>query len=348
MPKRPQPQKKKPSIKKTAKPIAKEQLTTAPKVTPAVTPRKAAERPRGLARVNYRLWRISRSEYHVRRPKLSSVWFLTKQAALVLWRNKKLFLGIILFYALLNLILVQGFASSSDVTSFHSALEKTIHGNIGGVGPGIAIFAILAGSSSSGTTGATGAYQVMLLLIVSLALIWSLRQVIGSDSKIRIRDAYYKGIYPLVPFILVLLVIGLELLPFLIGGALYGIVIGNGIAASIIEKILWTLFFGGAALISLFLISSSIFALYIVTLPEMTPLKALRSARELVRYRRWVLLVKILYLPLMLGIVMGLILAPIVILVTSLTQWVFFALSMLALAAVHSYMYTLYRELLNE
>ena len=56
------------------------------------------------------------------------------------------------------------------------------------------------------------------------------------------------------------------------------------------------------------------FALYIVTLPDMTPMKALRSARELVRYRRWTVLRKVLFLPLMLLVVAAIIMVPIIIL----------------------------------
>ncbi len=48
------------------------------------------------------------------------------------------------------------------------------------------------------------------------------------------------------------------------------------------------------AMLTLIYVKSSLFALYIVTLPDMTPMKALRSARELARYRRWTVLRKIL------------------------------------------------------
>jgi hypothetical protein len=96
------------------------------------------------------------------------------------------------------------------------------------------------------------------------------------------------------------------------------------------------------------MISSSLFALYIVTLPDMTPMKALRSARELVRHRRWTVLRKILCLPLILLVAGAVIMLPIIIVLTPLAQWVFFLLTMLALVAAHAYMYTLYRELLNE
>jgi hypothetical protein len=39
---------------------------------------------------------------------------------------------------------------------------------------------------------------------------------------------------------------------------------------------------------------------------------------------------------------------PIITWLTPLTQWVFFLLTMFSLVAVHAYMYTLYREMLNE
>jgi K+-sensing histidine kinase KdpD len=85
-----------------------------------------------------------------------------------------------------------------------------------------------------------------------------------------------------------------------------------------------------------------------VTLPDMTPLKALRSARELVRYRRWTILLRVLFLPVLLLLAAAIIMVPIITLLTPLTKWMIFLLSMIAIAVVHSYMYSLYRELLHE
>ena len=151
--------------------------------------------------------------------------------------------------------------------------------------------------------------------------------------------------YPLIPFVLVLMVIGLQLVPLLVGSALYSAVINNGIAVMAIEKIIWAIGCFLLALLSLYMICSSIFALYIVTLPDMTPFKALRSARQLVLHRRWTVLRKVLFLPVALLIIAALIMVPLVILLTPLAQWIFFALTMFGIAIVHSYMYNLYREL---
>jgi len=142
------------------------------------------------------------------------------------------------------------------------------------------------------------------------------------------------------------LVVGLQLVPLGVGSALYSTVINNGIAVTVVEKIIWGLLFFVLAVLSLYMLSSSLFALYIVTLPDMTPFKALRSARELVRYRRWTVLRKIIFLPLGLLLLAAIVVVPVIIFITPAAQWVFFVCTMAGLALVHSYMYNLYRELL--
>lgn len=279
--------------------------------------------------------------------KLPSVWWLAKTGASLLWQHKRLFIGITLIYGLLNLVLVQGLASNTDVGSLKSTLDRAFTGHLGSLASGLSVFAVLLGSAGNGSSQTAGAYQLFLSLLASLAFIWALRQTFAGTTY-RARDAYYRGMYPLIPFILVLLVVGLQLIPLLVGSTLYSVVISQGIAVYFVEKLIWALLYGVLALLSLYMISSSLFALYIVTLPDMTPMKALRSARELVRHRRWTILRKILCLPIILLVVAAVVMLPIIIWLTPLAQWIFFLLTMFVLLAVHTYMYTLYRELLNE
>jgi hypothetical protein len=145
---------------------------------------------------------------------------------------------------------------------------------------------------------------------------------------------------------LVLLVIAAELLPLILGVGLYGIVTTNGIAATPIELVLWGLLSMVLATLSIYMICSSIFALYIVCLPNMTPMRALRSARELVRYRRWAVIRKVIFLPCILLALAACILIPLILLATPLASWVFLLLSTTLLAIVHAYIYAVYRSLL--
>ncbi len=326
----------------SAKAVSKK---TSAKKLPAQSQSVASNKPRRLKPRTYKTLRVAK---RIKHPiKLPNVWRLTRISGKLLWEHKRLFIGIILVYGLLNLILVQGLAGSTDVGTLKQGLSQVFTGHLGPLISSLSIFAVLVGSAGNGSSPTAGAYQLFLALITSLAVIWALRQVL-TGTVIRVRDAYYRGMYPLIPFILVLIVVGLQLIPLLIGSLLYSLVVNNGIAVFFIEKLLWAILYGLLALLSLYMLSSSLFALYIVTLPDMTPLKALRSARELVRYRRWTVLRKILCLPIILLILAAIIMLPIIIWLTALAQWIFFLLTMAGLVAVHTYMYMLYRELLNE
>lgn len=268
------------------------------------------------------------------------------QSLKLLNSHKRLFISILAVYAIASLVLVQGFGSG-DIPVLKDTLGELFTGNFGQLASGLIVFAALVGSAGNSGSEVGSTYQLFLTLFVSLALIWALRQVSGG-VRIRMRDAYYHGMYPLIPFIIVLFVIGLQLIPLIVGSGLYSIVVANGIAVFPAEKILWALLFALLGLLSLYMITSSLFALYIATLPDMTPLKALRSARELVRFRRWTVLRKVLFVPVALLIVAAILMLPVILFATAAAQWAFFILSTASLAVFHAYMYTLYRELLNE
>ena len=279
--------------------------------------------------------------------RLPSAWQLTEASGRLLWRHRRLFGGITLLYGLLTLLLIQGIAGGTDVSSLKDGLNQVFNGHLGSLASSLSVFVVLVGSAGNSSSQTAGAYQLFLALITSLAVIWSLRQVLQGRT-IRLRDAYYRGMYPFIPFILVLIVVSLQLLPLLIGSSLYSLVITNGIAVSLVEKLIWAAVFAGLGALSLYWISSSLFALYIAALPDMTPLKALRSARELVRGRRWPVLRKVLFLPLVLLVAAAIIMVPIIIWLTPVAQWVFFLLTMFSLVAIHTYMYAFYRELIDE
>jgi hypothetical protein len=319
--------------KKTGKQASKKQA-----------PAKAAVAPRRVKPAKYQFKLKRKAKYPV---KLPGALNLTKTAALIFWRHRAVLSGIIIIYGLLNLILVQGLAGNTDVGSLKDNLNKVFSGHFGSLASSLSVFAVLVSSAGNGSSQTAGTYQFFLAVVASLAIIWALRQLLAG-SRLRIRDAYYLGMYPLIPFILILIVIGIQLIPLLIGSSLYSLVISTGAAASGIEKLLWALLFLVLALWSLYMISASVFALYIVTLPDMTPRKALRSAKELVRFRRWTVLRKLLCLPVILLIAAAIVMVPIIIWLTPLSQWVFFVLTMFALLAVHTYAYTLYREMLHE
>lgn len=279
---------------------------------------------------------------------LPDVWQLSKTSLLVLWRYRWLFVGIILIYGFLNVVIVQGLAGGLNVPNVNKQISGLFHGQYKQVSNGLTVYALLlasAGTNNSGVGGGYG-YELVAVIIASLAIIWALRTT-ANQTKVRIRDAYYRGMYPFIPFFGIFLLMSLELLPMLAGIYLYVTVINNSIAVTIFERAGFALLALALSALTVFWLSSSIFALYIVTLPDMTPFNALRSAKDLVRKRRWPILMRLIYLPAALLLVSALIMLPIIIFVAPIAQWVFLILSLIFLAITHSYMYNLYRELLE-
>jgi hypothetical protein len=216
------------------------------------------------------------------------------------------------------------------------------------VAAGISLFGVLLSSTSGTSSDAGSAYQTVLLVVGSLAFIWMLRQKHSAKppKTLKARDAFYNGMYPLVPFILVALIIALQLLPLAAGSNLLSTVLGSGIAAHGAEKTLWSILFLVLSTASLYMISGSIFALYIVTLPGMMPLKSLRSSRQLVAGKRWTIMRRVLFLPLILMIAAAVLLLPTIMFVTAASEALFFIFLTLSLGVMHAYMYELYRKLL--
>lgn len=302
------------------------------------------QKTRVKKQATYKSFRLARKIKPSGKP-LPGIYQLFKQTIKLLLGNKKLFFGIIIVYILLSLLLVSGLSLFSDFFDTKNEIEESLAGQISGLNAAVALLGVLITSASSPSSETGGVYQLFLSLIASLALIWAIRQVMAGE-KIRIKQAFYQGLYPLVQFILVICVIILQLIPFLIGNFLLSTAITNSIAITALEKSLFIIIFLLLMLLSFYMVLSSVFAIYIVTLPDMTPMKALRSARGLVLHRRLSVALRILGLPILAILMFVVIILPLIYFLPFLAVLIFLILSGMMLYFFHAYMYQLYRSLL--
>ena len=279
--------------------------------------------------------------------KLPSVWVLLGRSLRHLYRHKKLFLGILLVYGVLYVLFVKGISANFQLGNLRASLDETFSGELNGFGTGVALFGLLLGSAGTAANEVGGAYQTALVVIISLALIWALRNTFNPQNiKLRIRDSFYQGMYPLVPFILVCLVLVVQSLPALITSSIYSVVQSNGLAVGTLQQGIALAVLLSGILWTFYLLSSSLFALYIVTLVDTPPMAALKSARKLVKFKRKAILRKVIFLPIILLLFSAIILIPLIILVPFAAELLFMIFTILLLGVVHSYLYTLYRSLL--
>jgi len=250
--------------------------------------------------------------------------------------------SIVLVYLILNIIFASGLSNiSSSFSTIKASLQASHH-----FWQALSGFGSLLGTAGTGTSQSGSVLQTVLFVLISLVIIWALRQLLAGQS-IKIKQSFYQSMAPLVPFLLIILVIILELLPVTLGTAGLSLVLTTVFGSSTTLTVVLLVFFALFGAWSLYMVSGSIFALYIVTLPNMQPRPALRAAKNLVRFRRWAVIRRLLFLPVSFLLVMGTVIIPLILFVHVLVVPVFYVLSMLALLFIHTYLYSLYRSLLE-
>lgn len=300
---------------------------------------------RTLKSAKYKSFRLSKKIKSTQTKPIPGVYRLFKQSLGLLKNNKKLFSGILAVYFFLNIFFVTGLGLSADISSAKQDIEDNFGNGISTLSKSFTLLGLLVASGNSASTQSGAVYQFFLTIIVSLVIIWAIRQIYAGE-RVGVKQSFYSGVYPLVPFFLVLGVIGLQMIPLLIGNFLISTVFATSLLATAAEKIVMLVFFILLATLSLYMIVSSIFALYIVTLPNMTPMRALRSARGLVLHRRLSILLRIVGLPIVFLSLFIIILLPIIYVMPSAAVAVFIVMNSLVLFIFHAYIYNLYRSLL--
>ncbi|MBX4188841.1 hypothetical protein KW792_01960 [Candidatus Saccharibacteria bacterium] len=307
-------------------------------------PKKAAAtagRTRKLSKKQQRT--KAKKTVRTRKP-LPGSFKLTRRVFSIFKNHWKVLGGIVLVYLILNIV----FASAiNNINSNFDSIKTDLQAS-GGSGLWHAAGGFLALVASSGVSGSTtgSALQSMLFVIESLVIIWTLRHLL-SGQKITVKNAYYKSTTPLIPFLLVIGVIIIQLLPVTVGALLLAAISTSVFTSTAVATVFSSIIFAMLAAWSLYMVTASIFGLYIVTLPDMQPREALRSARDLVRFRRLLVFRKVIFMPIFILLVMGLVVVPLIIFAKPVVPLAFYILSMLSILFAHTYLYSLYRGLLE-
>lgn len=292
----------------------------------------------------YKSFRLHKRVKH-HDPNLPSWWKISKKAFRLLKANSKNIFKFFFIYGLMYLIFVRGFSSPVNIDEIRGAFDELAAEEISTLATNFTVFSLLIQSTTNAAGDVQGLYQMLFLIVSSLALIWLFRQQ-QAGNKVTMKMGFYRGMYPLIPFILISVVIALQTIPASIGNFLFKIVVDSGYAVNFLEQFVWLLLFLFLLLLSFYMISSSLIALLVVTLPEMTPKIALKKAKELVEFRRFSVLRKVLALFVILVVVFVSIVFPAIFISASLAQILYFTLTVLAVPFTIAYLFVLYRELL--
>lgn len=277
--------------------------------------------------------------------------------------HKRLFWGLVAFYAVLSILLV-GFASQAGYVQLSNTIrdigDELMTGDFSNLeNAGLVLASIATGTLTSNLTEAQGIYLALLGIMVWLSTVWLLRATLAGQRP-RLRDGLYNAGSPLLPTFLVALALLVQLLPVVFAIIAYGAASSTGFLKEGAEAMIFWAAAGGLGLLSIYWISSTLFALVVVTLPGMYPWRALTIAGDLVVGRRIRLLLRLLWLLLLIAVTWVLVIVPLILLDTWLKgmlpaiEWLPVVpaalLGMASLSVVWSsgYLYLLYRKVVDD
>lgn len=316
-----------------------------------------------MARRPHRSFRLTRRRDYVRPLALPGNISFTNEVTRTLWKYKKIFLILAAIYAILYGLLVgiqsqESYSSISD--SLQEAGNEVYDGNWSAVGQAALLtLSVAATGLNAESTEAQQLFSVLVFLMVWLTTVWLLRNLLAGH-KVKVRDGLYNSASPLFAMVIIALIIAVQLIPVAIAFVGYNAALGTGLIASGGGGAM--LFWIGAgllSLLSLFWITSSLFAMIIVTIPGMYPLKAMRTAGDMVLGRRIKILLRWVWMALVLAVAWAVVIIPIILLdmlIKSLwpvIAWVpIVPVAGLLMAAVSTvwvsaYVYLLYRKVVD-
>jgi hypothetical protein len=316
-----------------------------------------------MSRRPHRSFRQTRRRDYVRPITLPGNISFTKEVTTTLWHYKKVFLLLAAVYAILFAGLV-GIQSQDTYATLSDTLKETgtevFQGDFSALGQAGLLFVSIASlGATSDATESQQIFSVLIFLMIWLTTVWLLRNLLAGH-KVKLRDGLYNAGSPLFAMVIVALFIAVQLIPAAVALIGYNAAATSGlIAAGGAGAMLFWVGAGLLCLLSLFWVTSSLFAMIIVTLPGMYPYKAIRTASDIVLSRRTKLLLRWLWMALVVVVAWAVVLIPIILLdmgVKSLwpaIQWLPIVpvaiVLMAALSSVwsSSYVYLLYRKVVD-
>ncbi|HEX9594812.1 MAG TPA: hypothetical protein VF996_01665 [Candidatus Saccharimonadales bacterium] len=271
-----------------------------------------------------------------------SAWRLFGSMYVFFVKNWKVFSWLIGVYAVLYFLLVRA-APQIDLSEYDSTVDELLGEGFQATKT-LTLGGLALASASTGTSQVQLVYGLVLLVVFSLAYIWTIRHI-TAGKEFNFRDTLYRSQTPAIPYLSLIMLMTVQLLPFAVGSFVFTIINSQNIAVGPWENLLFVAVWLSLSLLSAYWVVNSLMASYAVTLPGMYPMSALRATSKLVKHRRWFLLKKILFLPIVLFLWFALIFLFLVAVAPSIVFWFYDVSLIIALPAIHIYYYQLYRSL---
>ena len=266
----------------------------------------------------HRSFKRSYYEDYQRKTELPSLTSQANAAFKMFFKFWKIFLPLLLIFVGLYIFLI-GAMSENTLADVKANVEQTnkdvADGKIGTVGKaGLTLLGIISTGGLTTMNDAQIVIAVLLFTIIWLVTIYLARHLLAGHQEIKMRDGFYSALSPLVSTLVVGLIIFLEAVPIMLTIIVFQVALTTEFLSTPFYALLFFMFAALMITLSLYLLSSSFFAIIVVSAPGLYPLTAVRMAKNLIMGRRLRFLIRVFYLVIIVALLYLLLLMPAIIL----------------------------------
>ena len=266
----------------------------------------------------HRSFKRSYYEDYQRKTELPSLTSQANAAFKMFFKFWKIFLPLLLIFVGLYIFLI-GAMSENTLADVRANVEQTnkdvADGKIGTVGKaGLTLLGIISTGGLTTMNDAQIVIAVLLFAIIWLVTIYLARHLLAGHQEIKMRDGFYSALSPLVSTLVVGLIIFLEAVPIMLTIIVFQVALTTEFLSTPFYALLFFMFAALMITLSLYLLSSSFFAIIVVSAPGLYPLTAVRMAKNLIMGRRLRFLIRVFYLVIIVALLYLLLLMPAIIL----------------------------------
>lgn len=272
-------------------------------------------RKRARVRLHQSFKRSYREDY-IRKLSVPGLLHHAADAFAIIFKNWKLFLPLIIFAVVFNVLLV-GLMSEQTYVQFQKTLEDTnaqiAGGEIGNFAKAglLLISTVTTGGLTGGLGEAQTIFAVIVFLLIWLVTIYLLRFRLA-NKNVKLRDGLYNACAPLVSTFLVFLVAVIQAIPIFIVVFTYSAAVQTDFLSQPFYALVYFIFAAALLTLSGYLLSSTIIALVAVTAPGLYPMTALKTASDLMAGRRIRFIIRLIFLLLVLAVVWVVVMLPLI------------------------------------
>lgn len=265
----------------------------------------------------HRSFKRSYYEDYQRKTELPSLTSQASAAFKMFFKFWKIFLPLLLIFVGLYILLI-GAMSENTLADVKANVEQTnkdvADGKIGTVGKaGLTLLGIISTGGLTTMNDAQIVIAVLLFTIIWLVTIYLARHLLAGHQEIKMRDGFYSALSPLVSTLVVGLIIFLEAVPIMLTIIVFQVALTTEFLSTPFYALLFFMFAALMITLSLYLLSSSFFAIIVVSAPGLYPLTAVRMAKNLIMGRRLRFLIRVFYLVIIVALLYLLLLMPAII-----------------------------------